>query len=190
MRSTRLLKLAAAIAFTAATSARADDVPVPINLQADLLYMIVGHDRNLAARAGGTVHTLVLTKSGDEGVRASARFRSAAAAKAAVAGLPHVVEVEQYTTPAALADACRTRHIAIVWLSPGFSGAEAAAIGHALAGVSVLTASASPAVVHKGIVLGFDLSAGRTRILADLTQAAKQHVAFGPDVLGLMAVSR
>ena len=35
-----------------------------------------------------------------------------------------------------------------------------------------------------------DLVSGRAKLLVDLPQAAKQHVAFGADVLGLMAVSQ
>ena len=54
----------------------------------------------------------------------------------------------------------------------------------------MLTVSAVPALVKQGVVLGFDLTAGRAKLLVDLNQAAKQRVAFGADVLGLMAVSR
>lgn len=184
--------LAAAIALALALPARAEEVPVPINLQAELLFMIAGHDQNLPARAGSEVRVLVLVKSGDEAAKAAAaQFQAAAAAaKPKVAGLPHAEEVLAYSTPAALAEACKARNVSVVWLAPGFSAAEATAIGQALEGGNVLTASAAPALVKKGVVLGFDLVSGRAKLLADLTQAAKQHVSFGPEVLGLMAVSK
>ncbi len=191
MHTGQPVKIATAVALAAWTAAaRADDVPVPINLQADLLYMIAGHDRNLPARAGVEVRTLVVAKAGDDATRAAAQFKAAASARGSVAGIKHVVEAASYTSAAALADTCRAKGVSVVWLAPGFTAADATAIGGALSGVSVLTAAASPAMVKQGVVLGFELAAGRTRIVADLTQAAKQRVAFGPDVLGLMAVSQ
>jgi hypothetical protein len=183
------ITLAAVIASLPARG-RAEDVPVPVNLQADLLFMIAGHDHNLPARGGGEVRTLVLTKASDDSTRAAAQFKAAAAAKAVVAGLPHSVEVARFTGGPALAEACKAKRLAIIYLTPGFSAADATAIGQALAGGNVLTVAASPAMVKQGVVLGFDLVAGRAKLLVDLTQAAKQHVAFGPDVLGLMAVSQ
>jgi hypothetical protein len=161
-----------------------------VNLQADLLFMIAAHDQNLAARAGSEVRTLILVKAQDESASAAAQFKAAAAAKPKVAGLAHAEEVVNFTTAAAVAEACRSKGAAILYLTPGFTAAEATAIGQALEGGNVLSASAAPALVKKGIVLGFDLASGRAKLLVDLTQAAKQRVSFGADVLGLMAVSQ
>ncbi len=182
--------LAAALALTVAASAEAEEIPVPSNLQAELLLMIAAHDRNLPARAGGEVRTAVIARAGDEAAKGVEAFRAAAAAKATVAGLPHAVEVIPFTTAHALAELVKARKLAIVYLGPGFTTEEAGAIGQELSGADVLTASAAPALVKKGVVLGFDLVSGRAKLLADLTQAGKQHVAFGPEVLGLMAVSQ
>jgi Tat protein translocase TatB subunit len=74
-------------------------------------------------------------------------------------------------------------------MGPAPTDAEVAAIGEAFEGGNVLTASASPTIVKKGVVLGFDLVSGRAKLLIDLKQAAKQRVVFGPDILGLMAVT-
>ncbi|BDG06921.1 YfiR/HmsC family protein [Anaeromyxobacter paludicola] len=182
--------LCVALALAGPGAARAEDVPVPLNLQADLLFMIAGHDHNLAARAGGEVRTLVLTKAGNESAHAAAQFKVAAAGKAKVAGLPHAVEVAPYAGAAELAETCRARRLSIVYLTPGFTAAEAGAIGQALEGGNVLTVAAAPAMVKRGVVLGFDLVSGRAKLLVDLKQAAKQRVSFGADVLGLMAVSQ
>jgi len=176
------------LSFPAAS--RAEEVPVPVNLQAEMLFMIAGHDRNLPARGGSEVRTLILTKASDDSTRAAAQFKAAAAAKAVVAGLPHQVEVAAYTSAAALAEAVKAKKLAIVYLTPGFTAAETAAIGQALEGGNVLTVTATPAMVKKGVVLGFDLVSGRAKILVDLTQAAKQRVSLDPEVLGLMAVSQ
>jgi hypothetical protein len=176
--------------LVAPATARAEEVPVPVNLQAELLFMIASHDRNLPARAGGHVLTLVLTNASGDSARGAAQFKAAAAAKTSVAGLPHSVEVAVFTGAAALAQTCAARRVAIVYLTPGFTGGEVAAIGRALEGGNVLTVAAAPALVKKGAVLGFDLVSGRAKLLVDLTRAAKQRVAFGADVLGLMAVSQ
>lgn len=178
--------LVALLSTAAPRAVRAEDVPVPVQLQTELLFMIAGHDRNLAARAGAEVRTLIVIKASEDSTRAAAQFKATASAKPKVAGLPHAEETLAYSTAAAVADACRAGGIAIVYLAPGFTDAEAAAIGRALEGASVLSASASPALVKKGVVLGFDLASGRARLLVDLTQAAKQRVSFGADVLGLM----
>jgi hypothetical protein len=177
-------------ALLAAAPAGAEDVSVPVNLQADLLLMIAAHDHNLPTRAGGEVRTLILTKAGDDSNAAAAQFKARATSKTVIATLPHSIEVARFTTAAALAETCKTRRLSIIYLTPGFTEADATAIGRALEGTSVLTAAASPSMVKKGVVLGFDLVSGRAKLLVDLTQAAKQRVAFGPDVLGLMAVSQ
>lgn len=175
-------------ALTLPPPARADAVPVPVALQADLLFAVAAQDRNLPARAAGTVRTLILTRKTDESIRAALRFRSAAVGKAQVGGLPHVVEVTSFASGAELAEAVKTKHVAIVYLTPGFTEEDAAEIARALEGGSVLTVSAAPALVGKGAVLGFDLVSGRAKLVVDLTRATRQQVAFSPDVLGLMAV--
>jgi hypothetical protein len=164
---------------------------VPINLQADLVFMMAAQDKNLPERAGEVVRVLIVVKPGDEPARAAAQFKAAAASgKPKVAGLPHAEEVVQFGGAASLAETCKARSASIIYLAPGFTGAEATAIGQALEGGSVLTASAEPGLVKKGVVLGFDLVAGRAKLLVDLTQAAKQRVSFSAEVLGLMAVSK
>ena len=173
-----------------ALPARAEDVPVPINLQAELLFMIAAQDKNLPERAGELVRVLVVVKPGEEAARAAAQFKAAAAGKPKLAGLPHAEEVIQFSGAAALASTCKARSASIIYLAPGFTGAEATAIGQALEGGNVLTASAEPGLVKKGVVLGFDLVAGRAKLLVDLTQAGKQRVSFSAEVLRLMAVSR
>jgi hypothetical protein len=171
--------------------AHAEDVPVPINLQAELLFMMAAEDKNLPERAGEVVRVLVVVKPGEEAARAAAQFQAAAAAgKPKVAGLPHAEEVVQFSGATALAATCKARSASIVYLAPGFTGAEATAIGQALEGGNVLTASAEPGLVKKGVVLGFDLVAGRAKLLVDLTQAGKQRVSFSAEVLRLVAVSR
>ncbi len=189
--SHRMLLALIATGLALAPPARAADVPVPIELQAELLFIIAAQDKNLPERAGEVVRVLIVAKPGEEAARAAARFKAAAAAgKPKVAGLPHAEEVLSFAGAAALAETCKARSASIIYLAPGFTAAEATAIGQALEGGNVLTASAEPGLVKKGVVLGFDFVAGRARLLVDLTRAAKQRVSFSAEALGLMAVAK
>lgn len=190
--ATRSLAVAAVCALlVAAPPASAQDVPVPYDLQADLLVRVAGYDRNLPARAGAQVNVLVLARRGDpDSAGAADRIAAALATRPAIGGLPHREEVVTFADAPALAEACRARHVAIVYLTPGFTSAETLAIGRALDGLDVLTVSAVPSHVRRGAVLGFDVVSGRARLLIDLLQAAKQRVNFTAEVLGLAVVFR
>jgi hypothetical protein len=138
---------------------RAEDTPVPIGLQAELLAKVAAYDRNLPRRAGDRVRILLLQKPGDAD---SARV------------------VSQMKT-------IKADHVAIVFFTPGFAD-DVEAIRRALVGVDVLSATAVPDYVPRGVVLGFDLVGGKPKLLVNLTQAGKQNVAFMAEVLKMMKV--
>ncbi|MFO0760614.1 MAG: YfiR/HmsC family protein [Byssovorax sp.] len=190
----RLLSGAALIALAALLFCRvlrADDVTVPIAHQMDLLAKVASYDRNLAARAGDQVKILLLTRAGnDESTLVAGRAEKALSEKGRIAGLPHAQTAATFSDGPSLAARCKAERIAIVYVTPGFSDAEIEAIGKALAGADVLTASAVPSFVPKGLVLGFDLVSGRARLLVHLSQAKKQHVDFSSDILDLAQVIR
>ncbi len=168
---------------------RADDVAVPIAHQMDLLAKVASYDRNLAARAGGQLKIVLLTRAGsDESARVAGQAGKALGEKGQIAGLPHEQSVVGYTDAPTLARLCKAQRIGIIYVTPGFSDAEIEAIGKALDGADVLTASAVPGFVPKGLVLGFDLVSGRARLVVYLSQARKQRVDFGADVLNLAQV--
>jgi hypothetical protein len=56
--------------------------------------------------------------------------------------------------------------------------------------VSVLSVGDVPEYVPDGVVLGFDLEAGKPKLLVNLDQARRQNVEFTSDVLRLMKVYR
>jgi hypothetical protein len=179
---------AALLAVTLAGVADADDVTLPPAKQVDLLAKVADYDRNFRARAGARAQVLLLVKPGDgDSVRTASQMQAALAHVDAVGGLPHDDRVETYRGAAALAEECRTQHLAVVIVGPGFRD-DIDAIRAALDGVDVLTVSAVPDYVPKGIVLGFDLVGGHPKMLVQLTQARKQHIAFVADVLKLMQV--
>ena len=187
LRFATSLLLAAIVAI--APGVRAEDVAVPVALQSELLVKVAAYDKNLPPRAGDRVRLLILTKPGnDDSARAASQMQSALAGKATIAGLPHEESQLAYGEAASLADAVKGRHIAIIYVTPGFSDGDIAAISHGLDGVDVLTASADPSFVPKGIVLGFDLVSGKPKLLVHLGQARRQRVDLSAEVLKLMKI--
>jgi hypothetical protein len=131
---------------------------------------------------------LLVTKPSDaESVRVVTRMQSALHALPQIGGLPHDEQTLNFTTAADLARVCRAQHIAIVFVGPGH-GDDLPAIREALNSVDVLSVSPVPEYVERGIVLGFDVVSGKPRLLVNLGQARRQHVALRAEVLKLMKV--
>jgi hypothetical protein len=184
-----LALLVLALGLLAGRVGRADEVAVPISLQVDLLVKVAAYDRNLPPRAGGTVKTLILTHAGSaDSLRAAAQIDAALKGQGPIANLPHEESTAAYGDAAGLARAVKAQRISIVYLTPGFSDEEIAAIARGLDGADVLTAGAVPGFVPKGIVLGFDLVSGKSKLLCHLEQAKRQNVALSASVLKLMTV--
>lgn len=172
-----------------ALPARADDDAVPIARQIELLVKVAGYDKNLSARAGDKVKILLLTKSGsDESTRAATQAEKALADAGDIGGLPHEQSTAAYSDASSLAKLCKSKRIAIVYVTPGFQDSEIEAIAKAFDGGDVLTATAVASFVSKGIVLGFDLVSGKPKLLVHLAQAKKQNVDLSAEVLKLMKV--
>jgi hypothetical protein len=169
--------------------AAAEEVVVPISLQVELIAKVAAYDRNFAARAGDHVRVLILTKAGDaQSARVAGQIQSAFGATDTVAGLPHSEVVAAFTNGPELAAACQSKRYAIVYVTPGLAG-DLGAISKALSGVSVLSVTAVPEHVPNGIVLGFDMVSGKSKLLVNLTQARLQSVAFRAEMLKLMKVT-
>jgi hypothetical protein len=166
----------------------ADQVVVPLELQAELLAKVASYDRNMPARAGDRLQVLLVTKSSDaESGRVVTRMQSALRSLPLIGGLPHDEQTITFTTASDLVRLCRAQHIAILFLGPGH-GDDLPAIREALAGVDVLSVSPVPEYIERGIVLGFDVVSGKPRLLVNLGQARRQHVALRAEVLKLMKV--
>lgn len=167
---------------------RADGATLPIALEASLIAKVANYDRNFAKRAGDKVRILLVTKGGNADSAATAsQMSEALSGLPQVGGLPHEEIRYAFTTPAALAQLCKTKRIAIAVFGPGFDS-DVAGIRTALQGVDVLTVSTVARYVPEGIVLGFDVVSGRPKLLVHLTQAKLQQVSLSPDVIRLMRV--
>jgi hypothetical protein len=180
------LFIVASIAFPGSSSA--DDVTVPIGLQADLLVKVAQYDKNFTARAGERAQVLLVVKPGNSNSAYVASQMEASLARIdEIAGLPHDEAVVAYPGAVELATLCRSRRAAIVFFGPGFAN-DVEAIRAALTDVDILSATAVVDYVPKGIVLGFDVVSGRPKILVSLTQARRQNVALRAEALKLMKV--
>jgi hypothetical protein len=173
----------------AASVALADSVAVPASLQAKLTGKLALFDRAFASRAGDRAHVLIVVRPGSA---ASTRFADelTAALKQVdtIGGLPHDETTTTYAGAEALASAVQSQHPAIVYLSAGLVG-EAHAIGDALGGADVLTISAEPDAVAKGVVASFDLISNQPKIVLNLKQAANQKVQLTGTVLKLAIIT-
>lgn len=168
--------------------ARADQVVVPAELQADLIGKVAAFDRNFSVRAAGRALVLIVTRAGSaESELIAGQIARALRQLPSIGGLPHSEVTLVFENAAALAAACREQHVAIVYLAPELN-ATLPAIAQALRGVDVLTVGSSPDDAQMGTVLSFDLRDSKPRMIVNLAQAKQQNVAFRAAVLTLMRV--
>jgi hypothetical protein len=178
----------AAIAVAAATARAGEDVTVPARVQAQLLVAVASFQSNMNLAADGSVQILVLIKDDDVGSERVARqLVGALADMKKIARHPHHELVEPFHDGASLAATCRERHISIVYLSSGLSGAIPD-VSQALRGTAVLTAGGVASFVQRGVVLGFDLVSGRSEMLLNRTQMKALNVQFPPTLFQLMRI--
>lgn len=180
--------LAGSAALTFGRRALAEEVPVPVARQAELLVRVAAYDRNLPARAQGTVRVLILTNPDDADSRSTAAQMDAALRHFdKIAGLPYDIATIPFPGGAQVAAKCRAEHLSIVYVTPGLDS-KVGELAGALNGVDVLSVAALPRYVNQAIVLGFDLVSSKPVLLINLAQSRKQNVAIGAEVLHLMKV--
>ena len=168
----------------------AEEISVPLGLQAELLAKVAAYDRNLKERSGARVHVLIVQKSGVEESKATAaRLERAIGDLDSIGGLPHDEAVWSFAGASELGEECKKRSISLVYLTPGFES-EVGAVRDALDGMPIMTVSSVADHVPKGIVVGFDLVSGKPKLLVHLGQARRQKIAFSPRLLERAQVYR
>lgn len=169
--------------------ALAEEAPVPMSLQVELLLKVAAYDKNLTQRAASRVGLLVLVKPGDpDSGRSAAQARLALSKVTDILGVPLDSTSALHGDPAGLPKLLRANNVAILYLMPGFSESELAAIAEACSGISVLSVGSLARYVERGTVLSFDLVGGKPKLLVNLTRAKKQQVELSSSVLKLMRV--
>lgn len=178
---------ALAVALLAA-GATAHEIPVPPRLQAALTARTAPFDLGLAARSKRTVLVLVVYKAANaESDRVAGEYADALQLEGTIGEKPVDVQTLEVASAQDLPATIRSRRPAIVYLAAGFAD-EMPALAAALAGQDVLTVAAEPAAVTKGACLGFNLLAGRPRLVINVRQAKKQGVHFDASLLRLASV--
>lgn len=166
---------------------KGQSVEVPLRLQAELLARVAAYDRSFAPRARGHVLVLIAMKPGNaESERVAQQMEAELRVLTQIGGLPHTEEIMRYSSASALAELCKSRLPAIVYVSLGL-GDQMESIANALDGISVLSVSATASYVARRAVLGFDAESGKPKLVVHLGQARRQRVAFKS---GLLAIAR
>jgi len=187
-RRTLCCLLVGSAALALGRRAAAEEVAVPVARQAELLVRVAAYDRNLPARAAGTVRVLILTNPDDADSRGVAAQMDAALRHFdKIAGLPYEVSTAPFPGGGQVAAKCKADHVSIVYVAPGLDARVAELVG-ALGGVDVLSVAALARYVNGGIVLGFDLVSSKPTLVINLPQSRKQNVSIGAEVLHLMKV--
>ncbi len=168
--------------------ASAEEVVVPVPRQAELLVRVAAYDRNLRARARGTVRVLILMNPADPDSRAVAAQMDAALRKFdKIAGLPCEITTTAYPGAAQVAATCRQGHVSIVYATQGLDP-NIPDLVTALVGVDVFSVAAVVRYVSQGVVLGFDLVSAKPTLVLNLPQAGRQNVSIEAGALNLMRV--
>ncbi len=176
------------VGLAVATSSAAEEVAVPVPLQAELIVKVAEYDRNFGVRAGERAQVLLVAKPGNaDSLRVATQMEASLSRSPLLVGVPHDESVVSYPGAAELAKICRARHAVIVYFGPGFVS-DIEDIRRELSNVDILSVSGVADYVEAGIVLGFDVISGRPKLLVHLTQAKKQNVAFRAEALKLMKV--
>jgi hypothetical protein len=169
-------------------SGQADELTVPLALQVDLLDRVVRFERGYAGHADTSALVVVVVAKGD----VAASVRAAAQAGAAIDEIGNLgarrakVETQTFSSPAALRAAAR--EAVVLYLMPGFDGADLQGIAAAFANSNVLTVGASNGDAENGAALSFQLESSKPRVVVNLRQARAQGLDFNAQFLRLVKV--
>jgi YfiR/HmsC-like len=167
----------------------AEEAPVPISLQVELLLKVAAYDKNLPQRAAGRLRLTILVKKDDpDSARSAAQARSSLSKTSDVLGLPLESNSVSHSDAPALAQLVRSTNVGVLYLMPGFVESELVAIAQACAGLSVLSVGALARYAEQGTVLALDLVGGKPKLIVHLARAKRQHVDLSSNVLKLMRV--
>jgi hypothetical protein len=170
--------------------ATAEQAEVPPTVQAQLLSKVPSYDYEFKKRAGESVQVLILASPGNaESARAAALLHTALLQEKTIAGLPHTSVISTFSDIATLTEDVKKRSISIVYLAPGLEE-HLASICTALEPLQVLTVSTLAEYVKRCAVLGFEVAAGRPRILIHLAHARRNGIRFRSELLELATVYR
>ena len=189
LRRSRVL-FALAVIFSFASPVAAEGGEVPARVLAQLLSKVPAYDHGFRERAGKEVEVLILTNPDEpESIRAATLMQSALLRESSIAGLPQRSQVYPFQSAEALAVEVERRRVSIVYVTAGFSN-TLDLICRALEPLGVLTMTTVPDYVERCVVVGFQILAGRPKILVHLKHAQRNGVRFRSELLELAKVYR
>jgi hypothetical protein len=189
-RRAALAALALLISNALGSSAGADEVTVPAELQVQLLGRVVRYEHGFAAHGTDPVHVLLVERPHHaESQRVAAQLAAALGHSADLGGRPVTVVRLEYTSASALRAETQRASATIVYLAGGLAS-EIGGIATSLSGMGVITVSAVGADVDQGAVLGFELASSRPQIAVNLPRATEQQLHFSAQFLRLARVVR
>lgn len=180
-----LLVVIVIASWTVASDARAEG-ELPALLLAQLSLKVASYDRNHAARRRAHPRILVYEMASDQHSVNLATLIAGALRDPEV-GHGDPVDVEDFTSAAALASTVDARSASLVILVSGLEG-SAAAIAHALSGKDVLTVGTTGVMVEQGAVVGFELRESKPKIVVSVRSASAQNVSFRAELLALARI--
>jgi hypothetical protein len=185
---TKAVLLVVAMLSLPASSVRAEDPAVPLQLQADLTAKLIEYAQAPSPQGLTTLRIGILVRNGSiESQHFGTEIKAIFGRMATIAGMAHEESVIAWSTAAAFAEEARRRQLFAVYVTPGLRG-EVPAIARALEGTPIISVAAIDTYVASGAILGFELVSGRPRMVLNLPQARKQGVAFRAQVMKLMRI--
>ena len=170
-----------------ALSSLAQDAAVPIALQIELVGRLLWYERGLQKSSERQLRALILERPRDA---VSARMAAQLATQlsgATLGGRQVALARVTYESVEQVARAAQQQRAYLAWFTAGF-GELSGELGRALGARGVLTISSHGPDATRGVVLGFELTSGKPRILLNLNQARAQKLDFSAQLLRVVKV--
>jgi hypothetical protein len=165
----------------------AEALAVPVALQAQLLSQVASYQRGFGNGAATAKLIILIRKGNADSERTGIQMQNAVKSIGKLGGLSAETSIATMTDMKGfMGDVTRERPAAI-YVATGFES-EISSIRDSLGTQSILTVSAMPSDVDRGIVLGFDLIASRPKLVINLGQARKQSLDFSAQLLRIAKV--
>lgn len=168
--------------------ARAQEMPVPIEVQAALFSRIVQFDRNFEARSeDGLVVGILFQDEAPLSVRVKEEFSQALATVDLTDGEGRPPRVVEFQAGGELGPDYEAAGVDFLYVAP-LRGVDLKTIVADTRRLGILTCSGVPEFAREGLAVGLDLQEGRPRILINLNGAKAEHADFRSGFLKLAQI--
>lgn len=185
-REPRVIGMATGLVAALLISATGEPA-VPAGLQAELLARVLRHDRQFSSEPDEPLGVLVVHSGEPASLAAARQLVSALSEQKTLGGRTHVDSLVQLGTVEALLEHAREKRARVIVFAPGTTRLTTV-VAQALDGQPIFTVSMTTDGVAAGLLLGFQLDAGKPRMWLNLQQARKQGSDLRAEVVKLMKV--